>query len=264
MSKLNFYWLIAFLNVLSIYLLLLFRGEDQTNFYNASYMIGPVISFIAGFVLLKKLGFSSKRSAVVKWAVSAILLWIIGELVTIYYLNIGKDTYPSIIDIFFLLGYLSFSTAIVLEAKLFSFRIRDLGSSTASFLGIIFLLITTIVSYIIFIGYSPEESILSNLATVGFSLGDLLMGGLSLSLLALTWNYQGGTVRYEWMWFIGGVTVSLVADLIYSLNPDIITTSSLLSTFLDILWVSGYFMWAIYFSLINDRIVKFQSKLPSK
>ncbi len=102
---------------------------------------------------------------------------------------------------------------------------------------------------------------LVNMATLSWSVGDLIMGGLGLILLVMVWNYKNGLVRREWIWFMCAVLVNLVADTTYNLSPQATASGSLMTVFLNSMWVSAYFLFTGYFLQMRRELERLQTKL---
>ena len=138
---------------------------------------------------------------------------------------------------------------------------KKIGYKVLTFFSIAFLLILIVVGYSAFLGYDQESSFLANFTTFSWSLGDLASGGLAILLLMMVWEYQGGAVRIGWLWFIGAIGLNLIADTVYSLNPDIILEGSWVAILLNIIWIAGYFMFAGYFFEQKTELDRLKNKI---
>ncbi len=261
MKKTNFKWLLGLVYFGLILVFLIFQGEENLVINLTFYLIAPLTSLAAGIITLRRLGWVGKRAMVLKFLLAALALWFLGEFMTLYYAWKGVSPYPSLGDVFFIAGYALFSTAVIFEARLFNLNLKKINPRLLSALGIILALLVILVSYFGVIGYKQEESLLVNLTTLSWSVGDLVMGGLGLILLAMVWEYRGGSVKREWLWFICAVFVTLLpADIIYNLNPEAINSGSSLNLFLNSMWVGAYFLFAGYFLEMNDELKRIQTK----
>lgn len=179
----------------------------------------------------------------------------------LYFIWEGLDFYPTITDLAFISGYGLFIIAVILKIKLFGLDFKKVNYKVLTFASLVFVLIAGVVGYSGFLGYDSESSFLANFSTFSWSLGDLVSGGLAILLLMMAWECQGGAVRMGWLWFIGAISLNLVADTIYSLNPDIILEGSWTSITLNIVWIAGYFMFAGYFFEQKVELERLRNKI---
>jgi len=263
-NRLDFKWLLLIIYALIIALFLVDWGQVDVQVGKLVYLLGPLTALVAGGFTLKQIGLEGPRAFVLKIIIAALGLWLLGEAVTLYYSIIQIEPYPSIIDVFFLTGYVTFSLAVLFEIRLFKLDLRKLDSSVRLLLAGSFLVLFGIVVYFGIMSYSPEESFIINFVTLSWSLGDLLMGGLGLVLLAMVWEYRKGAVKSIWLWFVFAAFTNLVADIIYNINPEAVFEGSSLTTFLDVMWVGAYVLFAGYFMQLLKETKKIEAKLLNK
>jgi hypothetical protein len=261
MRKMHFVWVLVLIFVAVTVTFFVNWGEYDVVIQKVFYLIGPITALVAGGMAIKKMGSRGKRANVLKSVILALGLWLVAEIVTLYMVYTGNEPYPSMADVLFLAGYAAFSIAVVWEVKLFGFKLRNMNRKIAVGLGIIFLITLTLVGYIAVKGFRPEESLLSNVTTLSWSMGDVVMGGLGLVLLGMAWEFRQGTVKKEWLWFMAATLINLVADMIYNLYPEALADGSMLTIVLDVMWQSGYFLMAGYFLEIRREVTRLQGKL---
>ncbi|HCI05357.1 MAG: hypothetical protein UX26_C0027G0005 [Parcubacteria group bacterium GW2011_GWC1_45_9] len=260
MGKINFKWVLLLIYLGLVASFVINWGEFDVAIQKLFYLIAPLTSIVAGILTLNLLGWQGKRSSVLKWVLAALGLWLLGELTTLYLTWKGESPYPSLADLFFLTGYVVFIKSVLLEAKLFDLQWKKLSPFLLTMIAAVFILVTAILGYIAVGAYSPEESLLVNLTTISWSIGDLIMGGMGLMLLAMAWQYRKGLVKKAWQLFMFATLINLVADTIYNLNPEAIYDGSTLTTVLDSMWVAAYFLMAGYFLEIRHEVQKLQLK----
>lgn len=261
MTKINFKWILLIIYSALLIIFWKYQGPENLIFNLKMYLIAPLTAIISGLLTLKVLGWGGKRSSVFKLTLFALILWFFAETVLLYLAWKGSDTYPSLADLLFILGYILYSLSVIKEAKVFNLNWNQLASKVKSFLALLFIGIVGTSVYIMTKGYDPEAGLLSNIATISWSMGDLSVGSLSIILLALSWNYQGGAVRRIWFWFIAAVALNFIADMIYSLNPSVIVDGSLLNSFLNAMWMGAYFCFAGYFLEMRSILLKLKSNV---
>jgi hypothetical protein len=264
MKNLNFKWLLAVLYCGLILSFFLYQGEENLVLNLTVYLIAPLSAVFAGIITLRRLGWQGRRAAVLKYVLFGLFLWLFGELVILYFAQEGMDPYPSIADALFLAGYALFSAAVISEAKLFDLHWKKIDPQVLWGLGSGLALVVGVVGYIAVTGYDSESGLLVSLTTISWSIGDLIMGGLALVLLAMAWNYREGMVKREWLWFILAALVNLVADTIYNLSPEAMLEGTNLTLFLNSLWSGAYFLLAGYFLQLNSELKKMQTKIKEQ
>lgn len=256
MSQWNFKWILGLLYAGVSVLFLVFNGVENVVSNDIYYLIAPFSAVVGGIIVLMHLGWDGKRAMMIWDVLVGSILWLVAEIILLYLAWNSLDPYPSLADAFFLVGYFFFARAIYRESKLFVVKWGSVNFQVLAFLITTFAMIAGVVGYIGANGYDSEASMLANFTTISWSVGDVIIGGLALILLAMVWEYRGGTVRREWLWFIGAILLHLIADTIYSLNPEVIVDGSWLNTFLNILWMGGYFLFAGYFLQIDQEMRK--------
>lgn len=265
MKQLNFKWVLGMLYAGVSALFLIYNGVENVVSNDVYYLIAPFTAVTAGFIALFHIGWGGKRAMVIRDVLTGSMLWFIAEVILLVLAWKDMESYPSLADTFFLVGYFFFARAIIRESKLFEVQWKKLHFQLVAVLMALFAGITGLVTYVGARGYDSGESILVNFTTISWSLGDLIVGGLALVLLAMAWEYRNGTVRREWLWFIGAIFAHLIADTVYSFNPEVIVDGSWLNTFLNILWMGGYFLFAGYFLEIDREMRRIRmTLLPRK
>jgi hypothetical protein len=260
-KKFGFFGTLIFIFVAMVITYIIDWGEQDVVIQKLVYLIGPTTALVAGAMTLAKIGWQGKRANVVKNVIAALTLWLLAEIVTLYMVWMKIETYPSVADALFLLGYIMFSAAVVSEAKLFDLNWTKLDHKVLAYLGTMFAFMVGLVGYISVLGYNPTESLLASLTTLSWSVGDLIMGGLGLILLAMVWKYRQGTVKRGWLYFMIATLINLIADTIYNLYPNALAEGSALTIVLDAMWTSGYFLMASYFLEIRQQATRFQQNL---
>lgn len=260
MTQWNFKWTLGLLFSGVTAIFIVYHGKENVVNNDISYLIAPFTAVVAGCIALCRLGWQGKRALVVRDILIGSTLWFFGEVVLLILAWRGMDASPSLADILFCIGYLFFGRAVILEADLFEVHWKKLNFHVLAFLVTVFAGIAGVVGYIGAKGYDGDASILTNIATLSWSVGDLIVGGLSLVLLVMVWEYRCGTVRREWMWFMGALLLHLVADTAYSLSPAVIVDGSWMNTFLNVLWIGGYFCIAGYFLEMEGELRRFRSE----
>jgi hypothetical protein len=262
MKKIGFPWFLGIIYIILIGLFSVNWGEFDVLIQKILYLIAPITALASGWLTLLRMGWQGKRATILKHVIMALGFWLVAEVLTLYATWKGFEQYPSISDVCFWIGYILFSVAIIQEAKLFNFHVGKINKIVLLFLVVLYGCIIAIVGYFgIVIAYKPDETWLVNAATISWSIGDLINGGLGMVLLAMAVQYHEGIVKRSWVWFVGATIINLLADTIYNMYPNALTDGSLLTLILDFMWVGGYFLYAGYFLEIRRNIYQIQKKV---
>lgn len=254
MKQWNFKWTLGILFAGVTALFIVYHGKANVVNNDIAYLIAPFTAVVAGCIVLCRLGWQGKRALVVRDMLIGSMLWFFGEVVLLLLAWRGMDASPSLADLLFFIGYFFFGRAVIWEAELFAIQWKKLNFHLLASLVTAFAAIAGVVTYMGAKGYDRDASILTNVAVLSWSVGDLIVGALALVLLVMVWEYRSGTVRREWMWFMGALLLHLVADTAYSLSPAVIVDGSWLNTLLNVLWIGGYFCIAGYFLELDGEL----------
>lgn len=257
----DFRWTLGLLFSFVTALFVLYHGAENVVNNDILYLIAPFTAMVAGCIALCHFGWEGKRAMVIRDMLVGAGMWFSGEVTLLFLAWQGMPASPSPADLFFFIGYLFFGRAVIREADLFTVKWKKLNFHVVAFLMTAFAVMAGVVGYIGAKGFDSEMGILTNIATLSWSAGDLIVGGLSLVLLVMVWEYQGGTVRREWSWFLGALLLHLVADSAYSLSPAVIVDGSWINTLLNVLWVGGYFCIAGYFLEMESEMRRVRMKI---
>lgn len=264
MRNIGFKWILLGIYYVVVLLFIHFRGDEHLTLINVIYLTGPMTAIVAGILTLRRLGWEGKRAQVLKIMILALVCWFVAEIISLYLTWKGETPYPSLADVLFLSGYALFCAAVVMEVRLFGLHWKKLSIPLLVVMGTIFLAVVSVVVYVAMRGYKIHESLLVNLTTISWSIGDLIMGGLGLVLLAMVWQYRTGAVKREWLWFMFATTINLIADTIYNLYPGTIISGSWLNALLNSMWVAGYLLFAGYFLELHQELGILQTKANKK
>lgn len=169
-----------------------------------------------------------------------LFLWGLGEFSWwILEVVVGREVpYPSVADLFWLIGYPFLLIGFILNWRQLDLKIRFrtisvwiIGLGITTFAAFIFIMLPILVSKI---------STLEKFLGLAYPVGDvLILGAASLSLTA----YSYGVLSRPWKIIVAGFVATLVADLIYSFLSlfNIYQTGNPV----DLLWIAGYLIIGI-------------------
>lgn len=228
------------------------------------YSGSSLVAIIMGFKAHQMYG-GGKGSHSLIIFMTGIGVWLIGDIIWWYQNLTTGITVPSIADFFYLLGYPLFFIAITNEILRVHISWKSVNKAFMGGVLLMALLFITVFSYFsIFLAYDKSYSIIQNIVTLGYGIGDIILIIMSFFLLTLVNEYRGGKVSRCWLFLFLGFVVTLLADMLYALYvPNFQKQASLLEAFSDSLYVGGYLLWAAAFYYLREMIRGVQAKLRS-
>jgi hypothetical protein len=211
-----------------------------------SNVVSPMIAFVAvmsSALALRKYGPKLNRFSLI-WVcfTAGMVLWFLGELSwSIYAFFLGVEIpYPSIADVFWLVGYVSLFAALYTYDKLFA------PSISKRALGII-MTATIIMSVIVSAGliipiFGLEENTTTFTVDLAYPLLDLAL--LSAALVGLA-VFQAGALGKSWLLMILGFLANTAGDMIFSYTSAQGTYYNGHPS--DLLFFYGYLLFALAF-----------------
>ncbi|MBI4744026.1 MAG: hypothetical protein HY776_04310 [Actinobacteria bacterium] len=215
------------------------REEAIVNFGDITSIIISGFAFTSFGYLLYFLAFPKTQRLIWELLCTGLLFYFLGELIW------GITPYPSLADIFWLIGYLPFFIALLLYrkeigAKLERYEFLILSVTTLFFAGISF--------YFLIIPIASNETMpfLEKFLNIAYPVGDLFLLIPSAMIVIL---FGKGVWGKPWLFICLGFLSFSIADSVYSyLNINGLYKSG---NFIDLVWVLGYaFMaLAVYYRL---------------
>ena len=165
----------------------------------------------------------------------------IGEIIWFVYKNIlGIDPFPSIADVFFLLGYPLILAGLYLEFKKAQIQLHQIKKSLIALSLSLTLVLSIIVLYFgIYLAYDPSVDLLSNIIAMSYGVVDLILIISSLFALLMVHAYLGGKFSAFWITVILGFLLFLVGILFAIYNIPY-TEDIKPYTYIDLIWTAGY------------------------
>jgi hypothetical protein len=253
-------------SLLTVFILisLFFATYSSDEYYVTNafiYLFGPLSAAIVGLFVLNSVGWSGKKMRTVRWMWYGLVSWLVAEITYFYLLYKGLELYPSLADLFFIFGYVGFTVAVLYELQLFKLRVSNISNKRLVSIAALFVLVLGFYGFIAIQGWNTDVAVWVNLVTMSWSIGDIIVGGLTLLLLCLMWDYADGMVSREWIWIILAFTANFIPDTLYTLDPDRINTPVLVVAVMNILWFMGYFFFISYFLQVRQAVQKIQQKI---
>lgn len=180
------------------------------------YISTVFISVLAGMYAISRFGFKNARGLALICFTLGLVSLLLGNLAFEYYYIIDKNNipFPSLSDFFSLSYYVFFLAALIIEVKLAHVNWKKINIRIL-ILPIILSIISTIVVYYIGIykAYDPTVDLFSNIVNIAYGVGDLILIIISLFLLVLVKEYQGGKMSRILLILLISLLFEIVGDI---------------------------------------------------
>lgn len=235
-----------------------------SNFFsNCLFLLTPIIAVLFGIYAISTYRLSNDHGKVMALLTTGILFWLIGESIFfLFQFAWHISPYPSVADIFYLIGYPLILMGLAKEIMIHKVDLRNLNKL---FLTLIVLLITVlaiIVSYFgIYRSYSTDDSFLGNAISIAYGIGDLILIAPGLFVLKIAMDYRGGKLYNSWMLVLFALLCMLSGDILFAIFSDQYTDLIWPYTLIDIAYVLSYLLFGYSFFYTATTIKDLHAKL---
>ncbi len=228
----------------------------------AVYVFAPCTAAVAGMFATRQYRLRSAQGQALAVLALGVSGWCVGEVLWTYYDQVAQiDPYPSIADLFYLVGYVLFGVGIFLEIRF----LRSIGKQRFPeqqfvLLGIIAALLTCIALYFgVFLAIKPEYSLFENSVVMFYGLADVAIVVFGLMIGLITWEMRGGKLSKPWWWFLIGMTCVFVADILFAMYTEPYEAGQYIYiALLDSLWIFSYI--AIAYAFVQQTWIVYSVK----
>lgn len=247
MKKFNLYLIFSIIVIITYCCISFIQSENYPWLEDVIYLIAPISAFIAGLFLVKKFNLKSYQGWALFFLVLGMFIFTLGELTWVYLFYIeGVEPYPSIADIFFLGVYpiSLIGLLIKVKAEKFTWSLENLKKYFI-FPVISFIVAALVVYFGIYSAYIPEDSYASNVVSMLYGVGDLILIFACFFVLIITIEYKKGKMFFPWLLITLSYSVLLIADVLFSANKDAYDASITMTVMIDSIWIAGYFIFGL-------------------
>lgn len=201
-----------------------------------------LVTTIIFFVLMKDFTFQNPSGKVWLWLGLGIGAFALGELLWTIYTVIGEDPFPSIADIFYLLGYPLLFFGLIKQVNLNKVEIPIKEKNVI----LTITLAVTILSFVIMIlpiiqSYDAEElTFLELVITVLYPILDIILTPIAFIIF---FKFKGGEFGKSWFLISLGFIIMIAADLVYGFEAYLVWDNAFF--IYDQLYNLSYFLYAI-------------------
>ena len=247
MKKFNLYLIFSIVVVFAYCCVSLLQSKNYPWLEDVIYLIAPISAFIVGLFLVRKFNLKSYQGWVLFFLVLGMFVFTLGELSWAYLFYVERiEPYPSIADVFFLGVYPISLIGLLIKIKAGKFTWSSVNFKKYFIFPVIsFIVVTLVVYFGIYSAYVPEDNYASNIVSMLYGVGDLILICACFFVLIITIEYKKGKMFFPWLLITLSYSVLLVADVLFSANRDIYDESVAVTIIIDLIWIAGYFIFGL-------------------
>ncbi|MFC1656333.1 hypothetical protein ACFL3C_05670 [Patescibacteria group bacterium] len=234
-----------------------FQEESDLQYIitNVFYLSASTIAFIAGIYAVKEYGLNSTRGKAILFITLGLLSWMVGEyLWSAFELIFDIDPFPSSADVSYILAY-----PLLFIGLLYEIRLGKISWSFKKYLmlGLATIAFSIITIYFgIYLAYDVEATLVENMVSIFYGVGDLILIVISLLLLILSAEYKGGKMFSAWLYVFVAMILMWGADIGFAMYTEEYESSLMMAILLDHLWTASYLFFT--YALFNMGFVVHQ------
>lgn len=207
-----------------------------------AYLGFPFLAVIGGIMAVRSYGLKSGHGKTLLLFTLGLGSWLVAEIIWfVLDYGFGLNPFPSIADLFFIIGYPLICAAIISEI------VRRKVSLT---LNLILLLVAIVINFGAFLAYvliknlSQGESSWANVFSLGYGIGDFLLLFVFLFVIFLAYQYEGGKLFQPWLILFVGLACFFAADLLFAFYGTAYEAKGLIFIVTDLSWILAYLFFA--------------------
>lgn len=227
------------------------------------YLVSPFIAVLSGFYLVKTYGIGGSRGKVFLFFTLGLLAWFLGDVLwMLFSVFLDIDPFPSVADVVYLISYPLLLTSVLIEV--FTNKISWTAKKLVPAILLSAFLIIFTSYYGIYYAYSTDATMLENIVSIAYGVGDTLIAVLIIFVLMVSLEYQKGQFFLPWIGLFMGMIFMVFADILYAVYYEPYGLLIKTYQYIDLLWIASYLTFS-YSQLCIASIVKgAQDKIKPK
>ncbi len=234
--------LLAFLAAVFIITAFFYFRNPTSIAAQSLFLVSPLIAVIGGVCAVRAYGIKNPHGNALAYLTFGIAVWLVGEIIWVVFNILHITPYPSIADVFYLLGYPFLLFGIWKEINLG--RIEWDSAKKVMFGFIVLVLICVLIYLGVYSTYDAGALVTQNIAGISYNIGDFLLVVSSLLVLMLALEYAGGSIYLSWICIFIGAVLFFIADIIYGIFPAEFEAGVWIFRQLDLIWGMAYLFFA--------------------
>lgn len=254
------------LNLLSGWLVLiaavyLLNFSELTN--NILFLTAPLLAVLAGLYAINTYRLSNGRGQVMGLMTAGLACWLIGETLFFMFQFVWHiDPYPSVADIFYLLGYPLIFAGLTKEMLIHKVELHNFNKLYFTLVVLILVGLAVIVSYFgVVLAYDSAEPFMSNAISIAYGINDLILIVPGLFILKIALDYKGGKLYNTWILILVAMLCMLGGDILFAIFKKQYEDLLWPYTLIDIGYVSCYLLFTYSFFYTASTIRELHAKL---
>jgi hypothetical protein len=234
------------------------RSDSEAWFWarNILYVLAPVCSIVAGWYAVNVYGLRNRHAQSIMFIVVGLLLWFVGEVIFTSYVVADVDPFPSVADIFYVLGYPFLLIGFIrgsLHGK------KSFSSKEKLELVIVSVLLAFVVIYFgVYQAFNPMLPPFDNVIAISYGIGDLLLLFALLRLVIFVQRHTPGRISMPWSVIYFGMLTIFVADILYAMFSSAFESGNYAAMQIDVVYVLGYLLIGVGFVQLGALLKEMQ------
>lgn len=249
-------FLVAFFVVVSAIYVFMLGGQSHGFLSNLLFLVPPALAVVVGMRSASVYGLRNAHGNALFLLALGFAAWLVGEAIWFYLrVILNVDPFPSLADIFYLIGYPLLFIGLLIELGQEKISLRDFNPFLWTLMGVSAAVVGFLVLYFgVFLAYDPTVPLLDNLIAMSYGVGDFVLILPTVLILRTTLDYQKGKLYAPWLFLFFGLALTLIADVLYAIFIDQYSSSLWPYTLIDLFWIAGYLSLANGFFGIRSVI----------
>ncbi len=228
----------------AVLLLLLSLSSQPVLVYLTSIFLSTTLAVLcAGFTIFawRSLRNHDQAGKILLGFVLVFSFWAVAEVLWMVFMLLGIEPYPSLADLFWVVGYLPLMIVLTLNARFLNVKLTEPQKQVIFFVLLAGFLLTTILVFIpIMVDFSTDR-LLEGLINLAYPILDLILLFFTLRLYYIALKSK---FRVAWLVIALGLSLTIAADLAYSVATwhELYSAEheNLLSKVIDWGYLAGY------------------------
>jgi hypothetical protein len=248
---------------LVIVLMIFFKDPSQAFIRETVYLLYPLLPVLAVVYACLVFGIKDKSSRLLLIIGIGFLCWFAGDVIWYVEKNfLNTNLFPSIADVFFLLGYPLILIGICLEYSWHKVPLKNINKRLFIAYSACVVLLSILVAYFgVYKAFIPNDNLLNNIIAMAYGVGDLIIIVASFLTMIIAYEYRGGAFGRFWIALTLGFIFSMIGDILFGVFRDQYLNAELPYVYLALLFVMRYIMFAYGIFDNSESIDKINRKM---
>ncbi|MFH0830494.1 MAG: hypothetical protein V1895_00315 [Parcubacteria group bacterium] len=213
---------------------------------NIFYLSAPLIAILFGYIAIWNYGVPNRHALSLFFIVVGLSLWFVGESIFFSYTLVNVDPFPSIADLFYILGYIPLAIGFFRELNILKVKLSGLETLTTLLAAGLF--VGLVLYFGLVVAFDSSWGWLASTVSISYNFGDVVLILTILPVLIFVYRHRKGRVVQPWLWYVVALLLTLIADILYSNFSDYYDVLDPLATQIDLIWIVSYLCFGYGFA----------------